>query len=549
MNSTITVYINSSINEIFGKFEMKQTFKNDKENPIELNIEIPIAKGMYLNQIKYKFNGKEYISKIYPKEKAKEKYTDAISEGNNAIYCKYDEENSSYILKIGYLEPNSIIEFESIFYCLVNSFNNQYSFSLYKIYPNDYNYSTIYHDDKCQCEFCIKGNKRIKADIKIKTISKIININSSDINNNYERIIFKYQSENEVNINYLKINRKITSSSDNDNNYIDNKINNKESIIINFFTEEKNKENILFYQFDPILNKTTYLLRINKTENKELKIDNILSNLKENKLLYFIINKKEINYIYYCLILPCDFAYKEIINKEIKYKEYKFENGYELNKILMSVYLNENDIENELKLSKEYQILSKNSYLFLKYENENIISEPNISSYTYSRKKKNFIPNSSGFIESEIENLFSFSGSSNNKNLEVNKEDKNENSHQNLIEYNSEDYKFLPKYLLKNEWYDEKIEEFCKKCNMGKKLNREHIINECSFYSKWREKCISQIKELYKLYENELNLEMNNYNLGQLIDDLFFELFKINKSRQNYILEILDNILSGFQNV
>ena len=107
MNSTITVYINSIVNEIFLKVEMKQTFENDKNNPNELTIEIPIVKDMYLNQIKYKFNNKEYLSKIYPKEKAEEKYNHAISEGNNLIYCKYDPENNMYIMNIGYLEPNS----------------------------------------------------------------------------------------------------------------------------------------------------------------------------------------------------------------------------------------------------------------------------------------------------------------------------------------------------------------------------------------------------------------------------------------------------------
>ena len=48
------------------------------------------------------------------------------------------------------------------------------------------------------------------------------------------------------------MNSKITLSSENDNNFIDNKQEeeNNEKIIINFSTKETNKENILFYQFD-----------------------------------------------------------------------------------------------------------------------------------------------------------------------------------------------------------------------------------------------------------------------------------------------------------
>ena len=120
---------------------------------------------MYLNKIKCKFNNKEYLSKIYPKEKAEEKYNDTLSEGNNAIYCKYDPETTSYILNIGYLEPNSIIEFKSTFYYLVNSSNNYYSFSLYKIYPN-----------KINCGYCYYHYKRIRGNITVKTISKIENM-------------------------------------------------------------------------------------------------------------------------------------------------------------------------------------------------------------------------------------------------------------------------------------------------------------------------------------------------------------------------------------
>ena len=56
----------------------------------------------------------------------------------------------------------------------------------------------------------------------------------------------------------------------------------------------------------------------------------------------------------------------------------------------MSVYLNENNnIKNEInefKLDKEYQILSKNSCLFLNAENENIINNAKIESYSHSRK-------------------------------------------------------------------------------------------------------------------------------------------------------------------
>lgn len=569
MNSTITVYINSTVNEIFGKIDMKQTFKNYKDNPIELSIEIPIIKGMYLNQIKCKFNNKEYFSKIYPKEKAEEKYTDAISEGNNAIYCKYDPENTSYILDIGYLEPNSEIEFESTFYYLVNSSNNLYSFSLYKIYPsqNEKLFISVfdtthrycdysYNNGNCECNICSKRNKRVKANINVKTISKIENINSSYIDKDWEKIFFKFQSENEVNINYLKINSKITASSDSDNKFIDSKQEkqNNERILINFSTDENNKENILFYQFDEQINKVTYLLRLPKNENKENKLENIFKKRNDNNFLYFMIDKKEINYIYYCFVLPNGFSYKEIINEEINYKEHQLKNGNGLNKALMSVYLNENNIEsevNEFKWAKEYQILSKNSCLFLKTENENIITNRNIESNTYSRK------NNENIVYPEEDWVFDFF--TGNK-QSVNKEDENENNdkyeNENYDKYEnnncitrkiSNKYSFLQKYLLKNEWYDEEPKKFCEKCNLGLETNRAHIINECSFYSKWRDESIDKIKKIYK--DNELVLEIDIINLEELIDDLFYQMNDIDESMYNDIYKILDFIISGFKMV
>ena len=74
-------------------------------------------------------SGKEYLSQIYPKEKAKEKFFDSISEGNIGLFCQFDEKNSFYILNIGNFQENSIIEFESMFYSLVNSFPEYYSIS------------------------------------------------------------------------------------------------------------------------------------------------------------------------------------------------------------------------------------------------------------------------------------------------------------------------------------------------------------------------------------------------------------------------------------
>jgi len=429
---------------------------------------------------------------------------------------------------------------------LVNSSNNHYSFSLYKIYPNEIN-----------CGYCNNPYKRIRGNITVKTISKIENINSSYIDKDSEKIFFKFKSENEVDINYLKINSNITSSSDIDQNFIDNKQEkeNDERILINFSTKENNKENILFYQFDQELNKTTYLLRLPKNKAKNIKLENIFKKLNDNNGLYFMIDKEEINYIYYCFVLSNEYSYKEIINKEISYKEHQLENDHGLNKVLMSVYLNEENIEseiNEFKLAKEYQILSKNSCLFLMAENENIITNINIESCSYSRKNIKNIENicnpigSGGFSDL----LTDFFGGSRTHDKDIDNDKDNENydeyENQNCIAISNK-YKYLQNYLLKNEWYDENPKESCEKCNLNLKANRSHIINKCSFYSKWRDESMDKIKKLCE--NNELELEIDNKNLEELIDDLFYQMYNLDKSKRNDIYEILDFIISGFKRV
>ena len=391
-------------------------------------------------------------------------------------------------------------------------------------------------------------NKRIKANISIKTISKIGNINSSFIDKNCEKLLFKFKSENEVDINYFKMNSQITSSSESDNKFIDKKQvkENDERILINFSTDENNKENILFHQFDKELNKTTYLLRIPKNIKEEIKLEKIFKKIiDDDKCLYFIIDKKEINYIYYCFVLPNNLSNKEIINEKLNYKEYQLEDGNEINKALMSAYLNEENIEkeiNELKLAKEYQILSKNSCLFLNAENDNIIKNGNIKSYTYSRKNNENNKNNlfKGAVGMDFDDLFDFFGASfktGNKNNNFEKKVKNI--------FINDKYQFLVKYFLKEESYDEKSNNYCEKCKLRFNSYKEHIFNECSFYSKIRKESIDKIKEFIKISGYDLNID--NKNLKQLIDDLFQEAYKLDQIKQNEIYEILDLIFSGFK--
>ena len=62
------------------------------------------------------------------KEKAKEKYTDSISEGNTGILSSYNENNLTYDVKIGNILPKEKTELISYFFQKITSNDMSYEF-------------------------------------------------------------------------------------------------------------------------------------------------------------------------------------------------------------------------------------------------------------------------------------------------------------------------------------------------------------------------------------------------------------------------------------
>ena len=98
-----TVYLLSQVNEIFATTEVKQYFTNELENQIELIIVFPILNKLSLSKYVVILDDKIIISKVMPKEKAEEKYNDAIASGNVGFISRYEEENKSHSVYIGNL--------------------------------------------------------------------------------------------------------------------------------------------------------------------------------------------------------------------------------------------------------------------------------------------------------------------------------------------------------------------------------------------------------------------------------------------------------------
>ena len=110
-----SIIIESTINEYYGITKVKQTYKNDTENPLELEIILPLVNEIQFSKFTVLMNNQKIISKVLEKEKAEEKYTDAIAKGKTGIISSYNDEKTNYSINIGNLNPKSKIELTSEF--------------------------------------------------------------------------------------------------------------------------------------------------------------------------------------------------------------------------------------------------------------------------------------------------------------------------------------------------------------------------------------------------------------------------------------------------
>ena len=147
------IYLNSNINEIFATTELIQYFSNPLESSIELTISFQIHEEINLTKFIITVDDKIYISKIMPKEKAEEKYNDAISSGNIGLLSKYeDEKMTNYTVNIGNINLKQKVKLNTFFIQKINSYDMSYEFNNMKNYPtfhfkesnsNKQQYSTI----------------------------------------------------------------------------------------------------------------------------------------------------------------------------------------------------------------------------------------------------------------------------------------------------------------------------------------------------------------------------------------------------------------------
>ena len=323
--SNDTVQINSKINEIFATSEVIQSFTNPLTKSIELSISFPLKPEIQLVKFEITIGKKTIISKVLPKEKAEEKYTDAIASGNTGILSTLDESGKNYTINVGSVFPNEKVILKSIFNQMITSQDMSYEFVFLEHYP---------------C-FIYSGNvimsKKISGKFILNTQSKITRLISPYMDENMKKnttfnitynqdyteatIIFEkmMEVENKEKINNVPIIKKsirphsgnqniirrqinnIFNNINNNNIIINNNINNNINIKfpgirngytpLNYFcflfrTEKMNKP-MLYYQYDPEKKETAYCLNYiyNSKNVKEIPIPNVPD--QDNTISYY----------------------------------------------------------------------------------------------------------------------------------------------------------------------------------------------------------------------------------------------------------------------
>ena len=251
-----TIYIKSSINEIFATTEVLQYFKNILDDTIELSVSFPIKGEISLSKFEITIGDRKVTSIIMEKEKAQEKYKETISQGNIGFISEYTDKSGDYFIKIGNILPGEFVQLQAFFYQKITSQDMSYEFNIMEKYPS-FHYNHI-NQEKFR-------NKKIKAIFKIQTQSKLTRLiapffddkakkNSEldiEFNQDYTKAIIFYIKNPYEQTNIDTIGK--------GSGGIVNKPTFYSSFCLLFRTANMNKP-ILFYQYNPELKETSYAI-------------------------------------------------------------------------------------------------------------------------------------------------------------------------------------------------------------------------------------------------------------------------------------------------
>ena len=226
------IYIKSDVNEFYAITQVTQYYKNTNKAPVELNIIYPLKREINFRKFTINVNGKKSISKIFPKEKAEEKFTDAMAGGNIGILSKYvEEEPNTYSINIGNVAPDTTVEVTSEFIQFITSDDMSFCFSVMTNYPTFSDSSSREYSKNINGKICLKTHSKI---------TRLVNKNFS-IDKNFKQEFNKDYTE--CNIEF-----KIKSESKEYN-----------SILNILYRTEKMDEPYLLSQYNPTKDETSYI--------------------------------------------------------------------------------------------------------------------------------------------------------------------------------------------------------------------------------------------------------------------------------------------------
>ena len=231
-NKEENIFIKSDVNEFYAITQVTQYYKNNNKVPVELNIIYPLKREINFRKFTVNINGKKSISKIFPKEKAEEKYTDSMAGGNIGILSKYaEEEPNSYSINIGNVAPDVTVELTSEFIQFISSDDMSFCFSVMTNYPT--------FSDSLSREY----SKNINGKICLKTHSKITRL----VNKNFT-IDKNFKQEFNPEYTECNIDFQISSESKEYN-----------SVLSLLYRTEKMNEPFLLSQYNPAKDETSYI--------------------------------------------------------------------------------------------------------------------------------------------------------------------------------------------------------------------------------------------------------------------------------------------------
>ena len=137
MNKEEILYFNIELSEIYAKTEVTQYYENKTDHPLELKVNISLAKEIYISAFKAKIGDKIIESKIMEKEKAKEKYNDIIATNSKAFLAMSLENDigKQFYVCLGNINPGIKIEFTTYFYQFIDISNLSYYYCMMTNFP------------------------------------------------------------------------------------------------------------------------------------------------------------------------------------------------------------------------------------------------------------------------------------------------------------------------------------------------------------------------------------------------------------------------------